>query len=321
MNEPQESDRSPTIGELVIGVDAGGTKTTAWLADSEFQRTRQPIGKGHAGPGNPRAVGFDAACQQIQTAIEDAFLDAQLPKKSVFTLCLCAAGAGRVEEQVRLEAWANGLDLATNVIVTDDAQPILAAASPERIGIALISGTGSFAWGRNADGDIARSGGWGYLFGDEGSGYQIALAGLQAATKAADDRGPRTRLLSAFLDHFQIAEASELIGKIYGDKLSREVIAGLSSIVFSLSDDEVAHSIIDEAANELATMVESLAAKLGLNLCAAQLALAGGVFVHQPAFVEKLQRRLALSEQFMTIVKEPVAGAVAIALNEKNSEQ
>ncbi len=73
--------------------------------------------------------------------------------------------------------------------------------------------------------------------------------------------------------------------------------------------------------NELATMVECLAAKLGLNLGEAQLALAGGVFVHQQAFVEKLQRRLALSEQFMTIVKEPVAGAVAIALNANNSEQ
>ncbi len=156
---------------------------------------------------------------------------------------------------------------------------------------------------------------WGYVFGDEGSGYQIALAGLQAAAKAADGRGPQTELLTAFLNHFQISEPSRLIAKIYGDKLKREEIARLASVVFSCMNDHCANNILEESASELAKIVETLAAILDLNMNDSPLALAGGVFVHQPVFVERLLKRLALTSENVTLVNEPVAGAVVIALN------
>ena len=93
--------------------------------------------------------------------------------------------------------------MARSVRIVHDAVPILAAGSPEGWGVALISGTGSLAFGRDRQGRSCRAGGWGFLFGDEGSGYAIALAGLRAAAQAADGRAPATRLLEGFLERFQ----------------------------------------------------------------------------------------------------------------------
>ncbi|MEX2027532.1 MAG: BadF/BadG/BcrA/BcrD ATPase family protein, partial [Pirellulaceae bacterium] len=132
---------------------------------------------GTAGPGNPRAAGFDVAQSNINAAIEQAFADAKLPRESVSAACFGLAGCGREEEQERIRSWAGERRIAAVVQVTGDAEPILAAASPDNWGIALICGTGSLAWGRNQRGQTARCGGWGYLIGDDGSAYAIALAG------------------------------------------------------------------------------------------------------------------------------------------------
>src|SRR5687768_9453320 len=170
--------------DLVLGVDGGGTKTAAWLAIADADPgDDKPIGRGIAGPGNPRAVGFETALSNINAAIHEAFRTAQLPVRKVQAACLALAGADRPAERNRLEQWCTEQDLAGCLVLTNDADPLLAAASRDNFGIALIAGTGSFAFGRDREGQTARCGGWGYLLGDEGSGYSIALTGLRAAAK------------------------------------------------------------------------------------------------------------------------------------------
>ena len=88
----------------------------------------------------------------------------------------------------------HGVRLARHVEVTNDAAILLAAGTPDGWGVALVSGTGSIAFGRAPDGRTARGGGWGYLLGDEGSAYALVLAGLQAVARAADGRGEPTCL-------------------------------------------------------------------------------------------------------------------------------
>jgi N-acetylglucosamine kinase-like BadF-type ATPase len=210
---------------LVLGIDGGGTKTVAWLAlhkpevqakvgpDQQVEsipslavQTGRVLGRGIAGPGNPRAAGFDVAQANIDAAIEQAFADARLPRQAVVAANFGLAGCGRADEQQRIKSWAEGRDIAQAIQVTGDAEPLLAAASPENWGIALICGTGSLAWGRNQRGQTARCGGWGYLIGDDGSAYAIAVAGLRAAVRAADGRGNPTVLLAHFLAQFAASE-------------------------------------------------------------------------------------------------------------------
>lgn len=301
----------------VLGVDGGGTKTVAWLATRTADESDLPVGVGFAGPGNPRAVGFDAAQASIAAAVIAAFKSAGVPGSTVAAACLGLAGAGRSDEQERIREWAIASRLARHVIVTSDAAIILAAGASRRIGVALICGTGSFAWGRNAKGETARTGGWGYLMGDEGSAYAVALAGLQAAGRAADGRGPPTALLAAFQQRLDAATPQDLIGRIYRPEMSRERIAELATVVFDLAaTDAGAGGIVEAAAAELSLMVSSLARKLGFAMGDYDLVLTGGVITKRSALRERIVARLrseGLSPGRCEVVTDAVRGAVSLA--------
>jgi N-acetylglucosamine kinase-like BadF-type ATPase len=302
--------------DLLLGVDGGGTKTVAWLA--RRGAPDQAIGRGKSGPSNCRSVGISVATTNLDHAIAAAFDNADLVTVTVAAACLALAGADRSVEQQQIRSWAEDRNLASRLTISSDAVSVLYAASNEGVGIALIAGTGSLAFGRNAKGESARCGGWGGLFGDEGSGYQIALAALRAAAHAADGRGPQTTLLPSLLDHFKINDPSELIPVIYSEQTDRSAIAKLAPIVFAASEsgDAAAAEIVDSAADELKEMVSVLATRLGLAGGPFALAVTGGVLLHQPTIVDKLRCRLTesgLDRVELTPVQEPAIGALAIA--------
>jgi N-acetylglucosamine kinase-like BadF-type ATPase len=307
-----------TSSPLVLGIDGGGTKTVAWLAQPDLPSTELILGRGIAGPGNPRAAGFDVALANIDAAIDAAFADAKLPRQSVAAACFGLAGCGRVDEQQQIAGWADSRHIAQFAKVTGDAEPILAAASPDNCGVALICGTGSLAWGRNERGDMARAGGWGYLIGDEGSGYAIALAGLRAAVRAADGRGPQTTLLSRFQQRLDAATPADVVGRIYAMEMTRDRIASLAETVFdSAASDEVARDVVEQAALDVAKMISAVAQRLEMLGSGYTLALAGGVLLNQPDYRQLIRMEataLSAAPANEILVSEPVAGAVTLAL-------
>jgi N-acetylglucosamine kinase-like BadF-type ATPase len=303
--------------DLVIGVDGGGTKTVAWLAPAYDPSNTIVLGRGRAGPGNPRAAGFDIAQRNIAAAVEAAFVDAKLQPIQVAAACFGLAGAGRTAEQEVLVRWALERGIATRVKVTGDAEPVLAAVTADNVGIVLLCGTGSFAWGKNGAGEIARCGGWGYLLGDEGSGYAIARAALTAAVRAADGRDPPTALLDALSEAISAESPQAIVERVYAAEMTRERLAGLAAIVCELAaTDATARTIIDDAAAGLAEMVVALARRLDLQDGEYPLALAGSVILNQPPLEAAVCNRLApagLAPASTHRVEEPVRGAVALA--------
>jgi N-acetylglucosamine kinase-like BadF-type ATPase len=304
--------------DLVIGVDGGGTKTVAWVAPRNDPTNTIVLGRGQAGPGNPRAVGFKAAQLVIGYAIAQALTAAGRSRDPVAAACLCLAGAGREPEQRRMVEWARRSGVATRARVTGDAEPILAAASAENWGIALIGGTGSLAWGRSREGQTARTGGWGYLLGDEGSAYAIAVAALRAATQAADGRAPHTILLPRLMHRLNATEPSDLIEKVYDADLTRDQIAALAVSVFDAASEQdfVADQIISTAADDLATMVATLAQRLGLAGGTYPLAITGSVLLQQEPYRQRLLERLAVrsaAPATVQLVTDAVAGSVVLA--------
>lgn len=300
---------------LLLGLDGGGTKTIAWLAPLDDAANTVVLGRGQSGPGNPRAAGFGTAQANILAAIAAAFANANLPRQPVAAACFGLAGAGRAVEQQRISAWARDQQIADKILVTGDAEPVLAAASPDNTGIALICGTGSFAWGRSAAGQTARSGGWGYLLGDEGSAYWIAKAGLSAAMRAADGRGAATTLLEKFQEELNAKDPGEIIERIYSPEMTRERLASLARVVFAAADsDAEARQIISDATRELAHMVTVLAARLQLPANHA-LALAGGLLTNQRLPREGLLVELRRTGEHPStaLIPDPVRGAVALA--------
>lgn len=311
-----------TASLLVLGVDGGGTKTTAWLATPDTAGCRI-LGRGQAGPSNQRAAGIETALRHLDDAVALAFANAGLPPQPVARACLGLAGADRVSDRSVVEAWAQRRQLAAQVHVVNDALPLLYATERQHptagTGIALICGTGSMALGRKSTGETARSGGWGYLFGDEGSAFAIGRAGLQAAAKAADGRGPQTSLQMAMPQQLQLTSPAELVTGVYGSADARTVVASLADVVFRMAEqqDHVSQQILSDACIELALMVTALACRMDLQ-SSLTLYLTGGVILNQAAFRQQLLAAIAargVQIETTTLVHDPVLGAVQMALS------
>ncbi|MDY6897842.1 MAG: BadF/BadG/BcrA/BcrD ATPase family protein, partial [Cyanobacteriota bacterium] len=140
-----------------------------------------------------------------------------------------------------------------NIIIYHDALIALVGGIGNDIGIVVSVGTGSIVFGRNHQGKTKRVGGWGYILGDEGGAYQIAVAGMNAALKAYDGRGIYTSLIEDFKSHFGLTNIEELIEIVYRRGLDVKEIAALAPIVDNAAflGDEVANQIIDDAVDEL----------------------------------------------------------------------
>lgn len=304
--------------DLLLGIDGGASKTVAWLARYDDRQQFHVVGIGKSGGSNCRSQGLTQATENLKLAIDAAFADAGLENRGVRSACLALAGADRAVDRTQVANWASDQKLADYLAITHDALPLLYAAKDDGIGIALISGTGSIAFGRDDGKATDRCGGWGHLIGDEGSGYQIARSALGAAVRDADQRGLSTSLLHAFLDHFDIEVASDLIPLVYSPTSTRSDLASLAPIVFKIAsaDDLVADRIIQQAADELSVMVVALARRLRFANDPLSLAVGGGILLNQPAFVRSIQQRVESQLHrpvSVSAIEHAAAGAVKIA--------
>jgi N-acetylglucosamine kinase-like BadF-type ATPase len=199
---------------------------------------------------------------------------------------------------------------ATTVRISNDAELVLSAL-PRQVGVAVISGTGSIALGRDAQGTLARVGGWGHVLGDEGSGFGIGREALQRAVRAADGRGPATALLDSILRHWHLPAAESLLELVYPtfDKTS---IAALAPLVLALAraGDPMARRIEARAANELALAVMTVARTLGFVAGSLPVAFGGGVLIHEERLRTLVIRRLErIWSVDPVLVAEPASSA------------
>lgn len=289
----------------------------AWLADADAGGD-DLLGQGRGGPANPRSAGFDRATLSWDDAIDRAFQDARLPRQEVAAACFALAGTDRDSDRRTVQRWAAGRKVARCLKLVNDAEPILIDGTPAGWGIALIAGTGSFAFGRNDQGQSERVGGWGYIFGDEGSGYALSVAGLRAAAQAADGRGAQTRLLARFQDALSVTSPMRLIEAIYRHDVDRRAIAQLATVVVdaALDGDTVANELLEVAAGELANMVSALCRRLEMSTSSLPLALAGSLLLRGASLQARLLTRLAETHAITPTlgeVHQPVRGALTIA--------
>lgn len=298
---------------LVIGIDGGGTHCRARLANTRGET----LGAGEAGAANPYAAGFEAAQNEILTAIQRAFDDAKIEQQIVAAVCMGIGGVDRAEERTRLQSWAEQ-KIAARASIMNDGEIVLAAGSPENWGVALIAGTGSIAWGKSRQGKIARAGGWGYLIGDEGSGFDLARNALRAAVQFADGRGEATRLLSAILEHWNLENPPQLVTRVYRSGLKPADIAALAPLVVQVANkgDVVARRLLEQSAEALATTIIAVARALSFGAEKIPLALTGGLLLETEILRVRLIE-LAQSRGYtfapVELVREPVAGAVRLA--------
>lgn len=245
---------------LFAGVDAGASKTVCLVGDAE-----RVLGRGIAGPGNPNVVGFDGHVAAVRAAVAGAWAAAGLTDSRPTRAWLGVAGSERPEMRERIRLAAAGALGAADVRVSHDAALILPAAGV-RVGVALVAGTGSSAYGVGPAGCEITVGGWGYLFGDEGSGYELGRLALRAVSRAADGRGPATSLTTGLLGALGLEAPVDLLVRLYPAPPATE-IAALARVVLGAAQegDAVALSLVEDMAAELAALVRTGAGRAGLT--------------------------------------------------------
>ncbi|MDM9381955.1 BadF/BadG/BcrA/BcrD ATPase family protein [Chlorogloeopsis sp. ULAP01] len=246
----------------VLGIDGGGSKTVCILMDG----SRKVLGRGEAGASNYQSIGIEAAFLSIRCAVNTAVIEGLklTDNIKIEAICFGLAGVGRSQdtevvknifEELKSSQFLP-IDWAihpSNIVICNDALIALIGGIGNNIGIVVSAGTGSIIFGRNSQGKPKRVGGWGYILGDEGSAYKIAVAGMQAALKAYDGREILTRIIEDLQQHLGLASIEDLIEVIYRRGWGVKEIAALAPIIDAAAaqGDEVAIKIIDEAVEEL----------------------------------------------------------------------
>ncbi|TNM39459.1 ATPase [Nocardioides albidus] len=294
----------------VIGIDIGGSKTHAV---SYLSTASGPtLVEAYAASANIASVGEDEAELQIAAVLADL---ADLGHGGVAdVVCAGAAGADSAAAEQRLRALLGRRTGGARVEVVHDAHLILAAAGASE-GIAVISGTGSVAWGRLPDGRTARAGGWGYLLGDEGSGYGITRDAVRHALRRADLGAGVDPLTAALLEACGDPDPHALLDHFYR-RAERRYWAGRAGVVFEVArtGDPAATAILEDAAASLATLIRQVHAALG-SPTDLPVVLGGGVACNQHGFADLVRRQLGEGDptDVRTISQDPAHGALALA--------
>lgn len=275
--------------DLVAGVDGGGSKTRVILADGEGNQLADVTGAGSAmAPGRG-----DHCAQVIGSLLRQALTEAGVDEQRLKSLVAGVAGVGREPERRALTVALEDLEIADTVTVQGDGEIALTDAFGSGAGIILIAGTGSIAYGRSPLRVLARCGGWGPAFGDEGSGAWIGRKALAIVASANDGREPATALTGAVLTAAQVNEPAQLIP--WGIAATPKELAALAPVVFNAasSGDMRANALVGLAVEELVLHVRALAVRLfGDDRASVPVAFSGGL-LHKGSFLRKrLEQRL-----------------------------
>lgn len=298
----------------VLGIDVGGTKTVCLLADAD----ERIIAEAREDGANLQGAGELALEKVLHSAMEKTLEGTGVIPSAI---CLGIAGVDRASDEAIVRSIMNRIAYKAKILVVNDALIALQAGIRSDAGIVVVSGTGSIAYGRNDHGEASRAGGWGYVLGDEGSGYWIGRLALRAVVRHADGRGRVTSLTPRLLGHFGVTRATELIHKIYHDEIGPKSIAAVAKYVQHARDegDAVATGILNRAADELVTAATAVMSRLDLTERHFTFVLAGGMFHAVPWLCDQMQLllpTLAKHSKVMRLNQEPALGAVRLALAE-----
>lgn len=299
-----------------LGIDGGGSKTEFIIIDEKANiMARHCLGSSYylqIGISGLEKLLFEGVCATIERA------NINLEQISFAFFGMPAFGEDANIEQ-RLAKLPSSFLSVDKYICGNDMICGWAGSLACADGINIVAGTGSIAYGENGN-KAARAGGFGELFGDEGSAYWIGIQTLNYFSKMADGRLPKTSLYKLICDYFSLSNPLDICAVTMGPpQMSRDEIAGISKLTFEAlkADDECAKSIFCAAALQLSQIIDAVANQLdfalGNQIC---LSYSGGVFKSGEAILKPLEQFLSKTNKnyFLQPPKfSPVIGAALYA--------
>ncbi len=300
--------------DLIAGIDGGGTKTECLVSDFKGNI----VGKGLAGPSNPRNQGMEETAKNVAESLRKALGR----RKGIVSSVFVGLAAAEEEYSGKLSLIRKELskdDRVRKIFFGSDQEAAFRSGTDEHDGIVAIAGTGSVVRGWKGRRGV-KVGGWGYL-ADEGSAFWIGQRAYQVIAKELDGRGERTLVTKLA----GVKDMEGLNGKVYGDPL--RFIPSLSIAVDEAAGkgDHVARSILDEATDEIVFGVLTVSARLGFEN-EFPLIASGGMFrsgTFKEFFEEKVKNKTPLA-RFIVPAESPAFGSLKLAIemiHEKKSER
>jgi N-acetylglucosamine kinase-like BadF-type ATPase len=299
----------------ILGIDIGGTKFHLRARPQKGRDVNIIV----PAIGHINDVGSAKLIRELSKHVK--VIRQKIGKKvSISAVCIGVSGIDTPKDhrdvlrELNKQSWWKQADPNKRILVNDIIIGLRAGTDAEN-SMALISGTGSNACVFDDDDKICVSG-RGRLLADEGSGYAIGLAGLKAATKAEDGRGPRTKILNGMLKRLHVEEMGEAVEKLESNRTKMQ-IGALNDVVemAAIAGDKVARSIIKDAATELMLMLTTLRKRVSRRPAKVDVVLIGGTINKNKPLLSELTRQ-ARRQKWINLVPlkdDPVEGAIKIA--------
>jgi N-acetylglucosamine kinase-like BadF-type ATPase len=298
----------------VLGFDGGGTKTECVVMNS----ADQVLARTFAGPSNPSRIGVENAVRAIEESAILALRDAGLERSAISAVGAGIAGTAKPDMRESMSRALRECFLGAAITVLTDLEAALAAAG-EGPAVILVMGTGSAAFGRNAEGEIARAGGYGPSSSDQGSAYDIGRRAIAAAMREhASER--ESVLGKQILDQLGCTEWPVVQHR--AQTIPDEVFPPIFPVVAGAADagDAVAQEILVQAAQDLASLVNDVANHLHLHESEFLLAKIGGTTGRSRLFDAEIDAALKQVVPRAQIGKLRISPAEAAALVAKGSD-
>jgi N-acetylglucosamine kinase-like BadF-type ATPase len=298
-----------------LGIDGGGSKTTCVVGDET-----SVLATAVAGPSNLTRVGEERAGESLHDAIRQACAAAKIDPRQVHRACVGVAGVGDQEIASVVRKIIAEL-IAGEIEVVGDMQIALQAALGAGPGVIVIAGTGSIAYGRNAQGKTARAGGWGFAISDEGSAHWIGRTAVSAMLRGVDEiaGGGEKQQTSPLFREMKSMWKLESLEHLARTANSTPNFAALLPAVLTAADagDALARQVLRQAGRELAHLAGMVVRRLFSESDAVvPMAMAGGVFRHARLVREVFYNEIRTAHPHTVLnseVVEPVHGALQLA--------
>ncbi|MBP3962559.1 BadF/BadG/BcrA/BcrD ATPase family protein [Paenibacillus lignilyticus] len=299
--------------EILLGIDGGGTHSTAIAVDMEGNVLAKVTGESI----NYYAIGMKRARHHLMLIMNRMVDKVKTDKfESVYI------GNSALSEKAAasmIDELTGGIIKSKSVYMHSDSYIALLAMTTGKPGILIISGTGSMGMAKGLSDELLTIGGWGHVLGDYGSGYHIALQGIQAAITAEDQMATATMLQEALKRHYAVGDMGELIDKFYNPPVDKHIIAGFAFEVASCAEqgDAVALKIVKQAAHDLADHAKALVKRL--NIQGVPIGASGSVFKKNSMIFEEFKSVLQQECPLSTVTRidfPPEFGAIFACFHE-----